>query len=333
MTVKLALLPARRRALFALGASVLAPASGWAQTAPAKVWHIGILSPNSAVFMADRVDALRSALRRLGYVEGRNLVLDYRSGEGQEERLREQAADLVRQNVDLIVASGLAPFVLKRLTDSIPIVCPDAADLVALGLVDSLAHPGGNITGQTIFISEIGAKRIEFLKEVIPSLTEVGLLNVRSKVIDTRPKTMPAAAAKLNLRSVVFTVEPDEKVFQDSFSDMARQHVRALTFVDYPSLTQGAKAIADLALRHRIAAAGAPLFADVGGLIGYGVRYQDLWPSAAVFIDKILKGIKPAEIPIEQVTKFEFVLNLHTAKLIGVQIPRSIRIRADRVIE
>jgi putative ABC transport system substrate-binding protein len=324
---------ARRRALLALGAGVLAPGSAFAQTAPTKVWRIGILNTNPVLFMENRVDALRVALRGLGYVEGKNLVLDYHSAEGSEERLAELAGELVRQNVDLIVASGMAPMILKRATKTIPIVCPDAADLVALGLVDSLAHPGGNITGQTFFLGEIAAKRVEFLKEVIPDLREVGLLWVSSKVVDTRPKSMPAVAAKLKMKALLFEVQPGEAEFEGAFSDMVRQHVRAVSFVDLPTLMTGSKAIADVALKHRIASAGAPQFAEAGGLIGYGVQFPDLWARAAVFIDKIFKGTKPGDIPIEQITRFEFVLNLRTAKLIGVKIPQSIRLRATRVIE
>jgi putative ABC transport system substrate-binding protein len=333
--VKFAALAKRREVLFAIGASVLASGPAFAQTAAGKVWRIGILCSSTPEFMADRIEGLRTGLQKLGYVEGKNLVIDARFANGNEELLAELAASLVRQNVDLIVANTIELLAAKRTTSTLPIVVPASADLVAMGVADSLSHPGGNVTGQQFFMGEIAAKRAEFLKAVIPALAEVALLYADSAYFDTRggPRLMPAGVAKLNLKALPFEARSSDAEFQEVFSAMARQHVRAVTFYDHTALVRGSKAIADQALKHRIAAAGSPEFADAGGLIGYGVRFPELWSSAARFIDRIFKGSKPGDIPIEQVTRFEFVLNLRTANLLGVKFPRTMWVRADRIIE
>jgi putative tryptophan/tyrosine transport system substrate-binding protein len=283
--------------------------------------------------MALNFEALRAGLRERGYVEGRNLVLDFRSAEGKDERLPDLAADLVRQKVDLIVTHGLAPVVVKRATSTIPVVIPDSGDLVAMGVVDSLARPGGNITGQIFFVGAIGAKRVELLKDALPALTHIGLLHVDSKLVDTRPTALAARAAQVKVKASVYDVAPGETDYSTVFAAMARDKVQAMTFVDLPQVMSAMPAIAEQARKHRIAAAGSPRFADLGGLIGYGVRFPDLWASATVIIDKIFKGAKPGEIPVTQPTKFHIVANLPVAKAIGVDLSQSFLVQADQLIQ
>jgi putative ABC transport system substrate-binding protein len=323
-----------RRAVFlAAGGALIGVPGARGQQAPGKVWRIGVLSSVPTPVMTPNVEALRVALRERGYVDGRNLVLDFRSTEGNDERLSEFAADFVREKVDLIVTHGLAPIVVKRATSTIPVVIPDSGDLVAMGVVESLARPGGNITGQVFFGRQIAAKRVELLKEALPKLTHVGILHVESKLIDARPTALLERAAQLKLKASVYEVAPGDTDYSNVFAAMARDKVQAVTFFDLPALMGRVGSVAEQARKHRIATAGNPRFADAGGLIGYGVRFADLWASSAVFIDKIFKGAKPGEIPITQPTKFHLVANLPVARAIGVELPQSFLVQADQLIQ
>lgn len=324
-------MPTRRTTCFTLAA--LAAGVPGARAQQGKVWRIGILTTNPAAFMADRVEALRTGLRERGYVEGRNLVLEFRTADGKDERVPELAAELVRLNVDLIVTHALVPVMLKKVTTTIPVVMTDTIDPVGLGIAESLARPGGNFTGQIFFGGEIAAKRIELLKEAVPRLAQVGLLWVNSKAIDTRPTYLVDRAVQLKLKAPWFEVQPGETDYSQVFAAMVRQQVHALTFGDHPTLASATLAIAQLALKHRIAAAGGPLFAEAGGFLGYGVRFPELWASAASFVDRIFKGAKPGDLPITRPTRLHTVVNLRVARQIGVEVPRSFLAGADLVIE
>jgi putative tryptophan/tyrosine transport system substrate-binding protein len=324
-------MPTRRSTCVTLAA--LAAGVPQVRAQQGKVWRIGILTTNPSTFMAIRVDALRAALRERGYVEGRNLVVDFRSAEGRDDRIAELATELVRLNPDLIVTHALVPPVLKKITTTIPVVITDTVDPVGMGIAESLARPGGNFTGQVFFGAEIAAKRIDLLKDAMPRLSHIGLLYVDSRIIDTRPKSIADRAALLKLRATEFAVQPGTTDYAQVFAAMARQQVQAVVFADHPTLASAPEAIAQQGLRHRIATAGGPLFAEVGGFLGYGVRFPELWASAAGFVDRIFKGAKPADMAIAQPTKFHTVLNQKVAREIGVEVPRAFLAGADLVIE
>ena len=313
-------------------------AAAWPLTArgqqTGKVARIGFLGLASAAGQITRVEALRAGLRDLGYVEGRDIVIEYRWAEGRYERLAELAAELVRLKVDVIVTGG-TPGVLaaKQATMTIPIVMATSGDAVTSGLVSSIARPGGNVTGLTFFNPELAAKRLEMLKEVVPSLTDVAVLvNQGNPVNEAIMPTMKLVARPLNLELQEFAARgPGE--FAGALSAMAERRVGALVVIDDTMLIVNAKAIADLAVKQRLPSSGFSEYAQAGGLMAYGVNFPDMFRRAATYVDKILKGAKPGDIPIERSTKFESIVNLKTAKAIGVAIPTSLLLRADEVIE
>ncbi len=323
----------RRRLVLALGAGALVPLAVLAQQPPAKVWRIGVISANTAAFMARRLDALRAGLAALGYVEGRNYVIEYRSAEGKDERFAGLAAELIRLNVDLIVTHGLAPIAVKQATSTIPIVVTDSGDLVAMGLAASLARPGGNLTGQIFFANELPAKRVELIKEAYPRLSQVAYLHVDNPFAAVALEKVAATAKHLKMRTQQFEVRAGETEFHDTFAAVVKQRSGGVVTGDHPTLSSGVKAIANQALKHRLPAVGNPQFAEAGGMLGYGVQFDDFWRRAAVFIDKIFKGTKPGDIAIEQPTSFELVVNLKTARALGIEIPNAFLVRATKVIE
>ena len=297
--------------------------------------RIGFLGPTSAAGIARRLDALRAGLRDFGYIEGKNLVIEFRWAEGKYDRLPELAAELVRLNVELIVTSS-TPGVLaaKQATTAIPIVIAEQGDAVATGIVTSLARPGGNITGSNFFSPELQAKRLELLKEVLPQIKRIGFLaNPDTTVMAQRAfKVMSVTAQSLKVELQAFDVRGPQE-FESVFAEMAKRRVAAFNCQDEPMLTANAASVASIALRHRIAAIGSPEFAEAGGLMAYGVDRSAMYRRAAYFVDKILKGAKPGDIPIEQPTRFEFVVNMKTAKALGIKIPQSILVQAKKVIE
>ena len=323
----------RRKLLVALGAGALAPLASFAQQQSGKLYRIGFLGLASANSVIP-VNALQEGLRDLGYVEGKNIVIEYRWAEGKYDRLPELASQLVHLNVDVIVTHG-TPGVLaaKRATTTSPIVIAAVADPVASGLVASLAHPGGNVTGSSYFAPELHAKRLELLKEAMPRMTSVAaLLNPDNSSIAPLLKETQIAATQLKVGLERFEVRgPSE--FESAFSAMAKRRVDAVVVFDDPMLIANRKAVADLAAKQRIASVGQKEFAEAGGLIGYGQILFEMFRRAAYFVDKILKGAKPADLPVEQVNRFELVVNMKTAKALGIKIPQSILVRADRVIE
>ena len=305
-----------------------APAVVAAQ-APPRVPQIGVLRigpPSDA-----SADTLRKALRDLGYVEGRNILIADRSAEGRLERLTDLAADLVRLKVDVIIAGGVAATrAAREATATIPIVML-ATDPLGAGLVTSLARPGGNITGVATLESELGAKRLELLKEAFPKASRVAVL-YDPTTSPTVLKEVEDAGARMKLQLQVIEVRTPEDL-APAFRKTKGWRAAALMVLASPFFSSQRLRIASLAMEHRL-----PItvphraYAEAGGLMSYGPDFRDLSRRAAVFVDKILKGAKPADLPIEQPTKFELVINLKTARALGLTIPQSLLGRADEVI-
>ena len=321
-----------RYAVVILGLALFAaPLTADAQR-PSKVPRIGYLAPASD---APLLEAFRQGLRDLGWVEGQNIALEVRSAEGKYERLPELAAELVRLKVDVIVAST-TPVALaaKQATTTIPIVIQFVADPIGSGLVASLARPGGNITGWTHLGFELRRKYVELLKEAVPGAARIGVLwNPANQIHGPSLKEVEAAARALNVQIHPAGVK-DSNELDSAFSALARQHVEGLVVLpDGMFLAQGDRIIA-LAARHRLPAMyGIMELAKAGGLMGYGVNFPDMYRHGASFVDRILKGAKPADLPVEQPTRFYLVINLKTAKALGLTIPPSVLIRADEVIQ
>ena len=298
-----------------------------------KVYRIGILETIPAARNAANLDALRKGLGNLGYVEGRNLTIEYRSADGRAERFPELAAELVRLRVDLIVTRGTpAARAAKKATETIPTVMATMGDPHAI--VASFAHPGGNITGVTTFSTELIGKRIELLKELIPGLSRIALLhNMGNPAAPPEWEQTRMAARSLGLQARLLDVRSQEDVGR-AFEQVARQHVDAL-IVGFDGLTQmHQQTIVDLVARNKVPAVyPAREFVEAGGLMAYAVNYPDLYLRLASFVDRIFKGAKPAELPVEQPTKFELVINLKTAKALGLTIPQSLLLRVDEAIQ
>jgi len=298
-----------------------------------KVYRIGILETIPAARNAANLDALRKGLRDLGYVEGRNLVIEYRSADGRAERFLDLAAELVRLKVDLIVTRGTpAARAAKKATETIPTVMATMGDPHAI--VASFAHPGGNITGVTTFSTELTAKRIELLKELVPRLSRVALLhNMGNPAAPPEWEETKTAARSLGLKAELLDVR-NEGDLGRAFELAVRRHVDALV-IGADGLTQmHQQTIVDFVARNRLpSACPAREFVEAGGLIAYAVNYPDIYFRFASFIDKIFKGAKPGELPVEQPTKFELVINLKTAKALGLTIPQSLLLRADELIQ
>ena len=313
------------------GGVLAAPFSARAQPA-GKVYHIGILEAIPAAQNAANLDALRKGLHDLGYVEGRNLVIEYRSADGRAERFPELASELMRLGVDLIVTRGTpAARAAKNATETVPVVMATMGDPRAI--VASFAHPGGNVTGMTTFSTELTAKRIELLKELVPNLSRVALLhNMGNPAAPPEWEETKRAAGSLGLHAELLDVRSRADLVR-AFERAASQHVDAL-LVGPDGLTQmHQRAIVDLVARNRLPAAyPARDFVESGGLIAYAVNYPDLYYRFASFVDKIFKGAKPGELPVEQPAKFELVINLKTAGALGLTIPQSVLLRADEII-
>jgi putative ABC transport system substrate-binding protein len=327
----------RREFLIASGAglcALAAPLDLLAQKEPARVARIGFLGAASASSWASRIEALRAGLRDLGYVEGKNLVIEFRWAEGKYDRLPDLAAELVRLKVDVLLTHGTpGSRAAKQATTAIPIVMVLVGDPVATGLVASLARPGGNITGSTFFNRELAAKRLELVKECFPRIRRIAQLeNLDNPTSGLGPQGMELTARSLNVELQQFGVR-GPKDFENAFTAMARDRIEAVAVDEEGMLNSNLGLIADLATKQRLPSTGSALFADAGGLIGYGINNPELYRRASYFVDKILKGAKPAELPIERPTKFEVVLNMRTAKAVGIKFPKTIIVRADRVIE
>jgi len=325
----------KRRELITLlgGAAAAWPLAVRAQQ-PHKVARIGFLGAASATDYANQLRGLRQGLADLGYVERTTLVIEYRWAELEIARLSDLAVELVRSNVDVIVAHG-TPGILaaKKATATIPIVMAASGDAEASGLVASLARPGGNVTGLTFFNPELAAKRFELLKETLPGLAEVGLLlnpanPINEPILPMIRRTAQALALEVHPFGVRSAAE-----FEAAFAAMAAKRVGAVVIIDDATLIANAPAIAKLALQQRLPSSGWPDYAVAGGVIGYGVHFPDMFRRAATFVDKILKGAKPADLPVERATKFETIVNLKIAKALGLEVPTATLLRADQVVE
>ena len=300
-----------------------------------KVARIGLLSQGSPTSGQHIREAFRQGLREVGYVDGQNIVIEYRYAEGKAERLPDLAAELLRLKVDVIVAGGtLAPLAAKHATGTIPIVMSAAGDPVGTGLVPSLAKPGGNVTGLSNFSADLTAKRLQLLKEILPGVSRVAVLwNGANPIAALLMRETEAAARTLGLQVQSLEVRgPDD--FENALPAAIRGGAGALIVVEDPLTFQYRMRIADFAARNRLPAIdGYREYAEAGALMAYGANLADLYRRAATYVDKILKGAKPADLPVEQPTKFELVINIKTAKALGLTIPPSLLLRADQVIE
>ena len=298
-----------------------------------KVYKIGYLS---FAPLGQRLDSFRRALRDLGYLEGRNIVLEIRTAEGKLDQLPQLAGDLVRHKVDLIVTdTGSAALAARNATQTVPIVMLSSGDAVRQGLAGSLARPGGNVTGFTVSSAEISRKRLSLLREVLPQVSYVGVLwcgNLNSFTGQEWAETKAAAdALGVRLASLEARSRSD---LPGAFASAARQRVEAVLGLDCPALAPGATLIAELSLKHRLPGMFPfPEYPRTGSLMSYGANNDDTPQRAATYVDKILKGAKPGELPIEQPTKFQLVINLKTATVLGLTVPQSLLLRADQAIE
>lgn len=297
--------------------------------------RIGFLIPETVADQASRTEALRAGLAERNWVEGRNLQVEVRAADGAYERLPALAAELVAQKVDVIVAFGIKSLTAaRRATTTLPIVIPaTSSDLVALGFIDSLARPGKNVTGSTTFGPEIMAKRLELLKETLPAARRVAVL-VNPANASFGPTFAVMSTAAKSLKLVIEPVEVRDVIgFKSAFAAMARSKVDGLVIQDDTIFGEAnADEIAALAAQQRLPAVGGREFADAGGTIGYGRTDAELYRRGAYFIDRILNGARPADLPVEQATRFELVINQRVASAMGITIPQTVLLRADRVI-
>jgi len=301
-----------------------------------KVYRIGVLETTSAALNVPNLDAFRQGLQELGYTEGQNLVIEYRSADGHPERFPDLATELVRLPVDLILTRGTpAALAAKHATQgTMPVVITGAGDPVGSGLVASLARPGGNVTGLSALTTELYAKRVELLTELMPKLARLaGLFNMGNPVLPSQWTEVERAARPLGIQPQLLDVRTPEEI-ERAFDAAIRERADAL-IVAIEALTQANRGpIVDLAAQHRLPTIYAGReFVDAGGLISYGVSYPDMYYRAASFVNKIFKGTKPADLPVEQPMRFELVINLKTAQALDLTIPPTLLFRADEVIK
>ena len=319
----------RRRAFIGL----LGVAAAWPLAARAEqrgsLPRIGYLGPTVA---NPRFDGeFLAGLRDLGYVEGKSVEIEFRFAGGDPERLAEAAAEFVHENVDVIVTYGIGVYAAQRATTTIPIVMAAGADVVAMGLAASFSHPGGNITGSTFFLLEVMAKRLELLKKIAPSMSRSGLLLLRGNPFDSYLLNALEVSAKASMVEVQPIEIASPSDFESALSAVAGGPIGGLIADDLPPLN--APSIIALVQQRGLPSIGAPAFAANGWLLGFGVRFEPMSRRAATFVDKILKGAKPGDIPIEGATKFTTVVNLKTARALGIEIPPLLLAAADEVIE
>ena len=323
----------RRKLVIALGAGALALPLGCFAQQP-KVWRIGFLSLQSGP--GHRDENFRRGLREQGYVVGRDVMIEYRWAGGNRERLPALAAELVRMKVDVIVTAS-TPVIeaARRATSTIPIVMAVVADAVGAGLVDSLARPGGNVTGMTLMSAELGGKKLQLLRELLPKVTRVAVLvhdgagGSRVLLEQLRPE-----AQKISIQLLVQALSDEGRNIPALFSAMKRERAQALIVQLNPIALEHRTRILELAAQQRVPAIyESSDFTDAGALISYGPNIEDMYRRAATYVDKIFKGARPGDLPVEQPTKLELIVNVKTAKALGIKIPKSILVRADKVIE
>jgi len=330
----------KRRAFITLligGATTTWPLAARAQEATSTIRRVGFLLPGVARTTAVRglLEAFREGLKEYGWVEGQNISIDYRFAEGKEDALPGIAAELVRSRLDVIVAEGTAAIqAAKTVTQTIPIVMATSSDPIGTGLVASLNRPGGNITGRSLLTAELSGKRLQLLTEIVAGLARVAILsNPLNPSIAPIVEQTKAAAQALGIETHVVEAQAPDK-FESAFAEVTAAHAGALMVLPDPLLYgQHSRIVTFTAASHLPALFPEKEVAEAGGLIAYGPSIPASFRGAAAYVDKILRGAKPADLPVEQPTKFELVVNLQTARVIGVTIPTSILLRADEVIE
>ena len=331
--------PSRKTALASIlfAGALLAVAVTVEAQQPEKVFRIGFLDTSTPSGMAVMVDAFRQELGKLGWIEGKNIAIEYRFAESKADRLPELAADLVRLKVDLIVTRATTvTLAAKRATTTIPIVIAAAADPVNAGLVASLARPGGNVTGLSSLAPDLNTKCLEILKDAVPKLDRVGLLRRPGNIIgqDVQLKDLRPAAQALKVKLEEIETQVDAQSLESAFQTAKQKQVNAVMALAIPTFFAERKRIVELAVKYRLPGIYFQKeFVDEGGLMSYGADFIDLYRRAAVYVDKILKGAKPGDLPVQQATKFEFVINLKAAKQIGLTIPVRVLERANQVIK
>jgi putative ABC transport system substrate-binding protein len=330
--MKRAAVPSILVAVVLLGVAVIAEAQQ-----AGKLARIGILDPSTASGSAVLWDAFRQEMRKFGWVEGKNIAIEYRFAEQKPNRLPELAAELVRFNVDLIVVPDTpSTLAAKNASTTIPIVMTNPADPVSAGLVASLARPGGNVTGLSSLAPDLTTKRLEILRDAVPKLARVGVLRPTPAPTGgaNQVNVLRAAAVALKLKLEEIETPLDPKSLDSAFQTAKQKQVNAIMTLASRALFAERKLIVELATKYRLAAIYFQReFVDEGGLMSYGVDFDDLYRRAAVYVDKILKGAKPADLPVQQATKFEFVINLKAAKQIGLTLSPEFLSRANQVIK
>jgi len=323
-----------KRTLLAYILTTLLLLPDFAKTQPTKVPRIGFQLDSPASSVTARIEAFRQGLRELGYIEGKNIIIEWRSAEGKAARRTDLAAELVRLKMDVIVSAGpTVSRALKEATSTIPIVMAQDPDPVGSGFVASLARPGGNITGLASLSSQNSGKQLELLKEIVPKLSHVAIVGNSTNPGDSqalREMVLAAGPSEVYLRYLDVL---DSKAIETAFGAAVKGHADAVVVLGNPILNTHRQQIVDLASRHGLPGTYArPEYIESGGLMYYGTSYNDLLRRAATYVDRILKGAKPADLPVEQPKKFELIINLKAAKQIGLTIPQSVLARADRVI-
>ena len=324
----------RREFITLLGGTAAWPLAARAQQA-GKVHRIGVLETISTTLNVANFYALREGLRQLGYAEGQNLVIEYRSADGRDDRFPGLARELLALKVDVIVTRGTpAAKAVKNATSTVPVVMMASGDPVGVGLVTSLARPGGNITGLSAIVGELSPKRLELIREIVPGLARIAVLaNTSNDAVRRDWARIETAARSLGVQSQLLDLRESDAL-GPTFDDASARRADALVVVIDAITQANQQRIVDLAMKHRLPAIySSREFVDAGGLISYGVSYPDLYRRAATYVDKILKGTKPADLPVEQPTKLELVINLKTAKALGLELPATVLARADEVIE
>jgi putative ABC transport system substrate-binding protein len=327
----------RRALLRIIAVGLLAVRRSAAAQQPKKVWRIGFLAAASRQFFLEsgRFDAFQMGLRELGYVEGKNLVIEVRYADGKYDQLPGFASELVALKVDVIVAaSSPAIRAAKQATTTIPIVFPSTGDPVGSGFVASLARPGGNLTGMSNSNLDVSAKTLELLRAVLPSMSRVAVLsNPGSSTESAMLKSIGAAARMVGVQVVPIEARNPEEV-ETAFAAMTRERLDAVLIAADALMGMQQRQIAELALKHRLPSISQGAgYARSGGLMGYGLNGSDAYRSAAVYVDKVLKGAKPADLPVQQASRLELVINMRTAQALGLTVPQALLLRADELIQ
>jgi putative ABC transport system substrate-binding protein len=324
----------RRKFIGLLGAMVAWPSTANAQQRD-KVWRIGMLEMTAPGMNAANLDAFRKGLHDLGYVEGQHVVIEYRSADGRSERFPKLAAEFVRLKVDVIVTRGTpAVMAAKNATATIPVIMAASGEPLRTGVVTALARPGGNVTGLSAITNELIGKRLEMLREVVPGIRRVGFLhNMSNPVAPRQWEEFKAAVQALGIEPRLLDVRNPEQI-EPAIVASVSQQTQALVVGNDTVMHSNRRHVVELVAKHKLPATyHAREFVDAGGLMTYGVSYPDLYRRAATFVDKIFKGTKPSDLPVEQPTRFELVINLKTAKALSLTVPPMFLARADEVIE